>query len=90
MNDETILVDGAGSYGSYLFGLSNHQDKGIIKGSGFGRQNLFLNAKYNITDRFTAHFYNNMTIANRNGRYSGEYSRDLTLPVVGSEDFFYG
>ncbi|MBN8786242.1 MAG: TonB-dependent receptor plug domain-containing protein [Terrimonas sp.] len=88
MNDETLLVDGAGSYGSYLFGLSNHQDKGIIKGSGFGRQNLFLNAKYNITDRFTAHFYNNMTMANRNGRYSGEYSRDLILPVVGSEEFF--
>lgn len=88
INDETLLVDGAGSYGSYLFGLSNHQDKGIIKGSGFGRQNLFLNAKYNITDRFSAHFYNNMTLASRNGRYTGEYSRDLTLPVVGSEEFF--
>ncbi|MFT3748388.1 MAG: TonB-dependent receptor plug domain-containing protein [Agriterribacter sp.] len=88
VHDQTLLVDGAGSYGSYLFGLSNHQDKGIIKGSGFGRQNLFLNAKYNITDRFTAHFYNNMTIANRNGRYAGEYNRDLTLPVVGSEEFF--
>ncbi|MBN8856732.1 MAG: TonB-dependent receptor plug domain-containing protein, partial [Sphingobacteriales bacterium] len=88
INDETLLVDGAGSYGSYLFGLSNHQDKGIIKGSGFGRQNLFLNAKYNITDRFSAHFYNNMTLANRNGRYTGEYSRDLILPVVGSEEFF--
>lgn len=88
INDETLLVDGAGTYGSYLFGLSNHQDKGIIKGSGFGRQNLFLNAKYNITDRFSAHFYNNMTLANRNGRYTGEYSRSMTLPVVGSEEFY--
>lgn len=88
INDESVLVDGAGSYGSYLFGLSNHQDKGIIKGSGFGIQSLFLNAKYNITDRFSAHFYNNMALASRNGRYSGEYSRDLTLPVVGDEEFF--
>lgn len=88
INDESLLVDGAGTYGSYLFGLSNHQDKGIINGSGFGRQNLFLNAKYNITDHFSAHFYNNMTLASRNGRYAGEYDRDMTLPVVGSEEFF--
>lgn len=88
VHDQALIVDGAGSYGSYLFGLSNHQDKGIIKGSGFGRQSLFLNAKYNITDRFSAHFYNNMALASRNGRYGGEYSRDLTLPVVGDEAFF--
>ncbi|MCC6289593.1 MAG: TonB-dependent receptor plug domain-containing protein [Chitinophagaceae bacterium] len=88
VHDQTLIVDGAGSYGSYLFGLSNHQDKGIIKSSGFGRQSLFLNAKYNITDRFTAHFYNNMSIANRKGRYAGEYSRDLTLPVVGDEGYY--
>ena len=88
VHDQAVIVDGAGSYGSYLFGLSNHQDKGIIKGSGFGRQSLFLNAKYNITDRLSAHFYNNMALASRNGRYEGEYSRDLTLPVVGDEAFF--
>ncbi|HRP54916.1 TonB-dependent receptor plug domain-containing protein [Agriterribacter sp.] len=88
VHGQTLLVDGAGSYGSYLFGLSNHQDKGIIKNTGFGSQSLFLNAKYNITDRFTAHFYNNMALANRNGRYAGEYSRNLTLPVVGDEAFF--
>lgn len=85
VHDQTVLVDGAGSYGSYLFGLSNHQDKGIIKDSRFGSQSLFLNAKYNISDRLTAHFYNNMAIANRKGRYAGEYNRDLTLPVVGDE-----
>ncbi len=88
VNGESVLVDGSGSYGSYLFGLSNHQDKGIIKGSGFGSQSLFLNAKYNITDRFSAHFYNNMALANRKGRYAGEYSRNLTLPVIGDEEFF--
>lgn len=88
VHDQALIVDGAGSYGSYLFGLSNHQDKGIIRGSGFGRQSLFLNAKYNITDRLSAHFYNNMALASRNGRYEGEYSRDLTLPVVGDEAFF--
>ncbi|HTN06010.1 TonB-dependent receptor plug domain-containing protein [Agriterribacter sp.] len=88
VHDESVLVDGAGSYGSYLFGLTNHQDKGIIGNTGFGRQSLFLNAKYNITDRFSAHFYNNMALASRNGRYGGEYSRDLTLPVVGDEAFF--
>jgi TonB-dependent starch-binding outer membrane protein SusC len=88
VHNQTVLVDGAGSYGSYLFGLSNHQDKGIIKGSSFGSQSLFLNAKYNITERFSAHFYNNMALGSRNGRYSGEYSRDLTLPVVGDEKFY--
>jgi hypothetical protein len=29
-----------------------------------------------------------MALASRNGRYEGEYSRDLTLPVVGDEAFF--
>lgn len=88
VHEETLVVDGAGDYGSYLFGLSNHQDNGVINHSGFGRQSLFLNAKYNITKRFSAHFYNNMALANRNGSYAGEYSRDLTVPVVGSEQNF--
>lgn len=88
IHEQSVLVDGAGSYGSYLFGLTNHQDKGIINNTKFGRQSLFLNAKYNITDRFSAHFYNNMALTNRKGRYAGEYSRDLTLPVVGDEEFF--
>ena len=38
VHGQTLLVDGAGSYGSYLFGLTNHQDKGIIKSTGFGSQ----------------------------------------------------
>ncbi|MGN6438283.1 MAG: TonB-dependent receptor plug domain-containing protein [Agriterribacter sp.] len=88
IHDQSVIVDGAGSYGSYLFGLTNHQDKGIINNTGFGRQSLFLNAKYNITDRFSAHFYNNLALTNRKGRYAGEYSRDLILPVVGDEEFF--
>lgn len=88
IHEQTVMVDGSGSYGSYLFGLTNHQDKGIIKGSNFGRQSIFLNAKYNITDRFSAHFYNNMTLTNRKGRYMGEYNRVLTLPVVGDELYF--
>ena len=88
VNEQNVLVDGAGSYGSYLFGLSSHQDKGIIKNTGFGSQSLFLNAKYNITERFSAHFYNNLALANRKGRYAGEYSRDFTLPVIGDEAFF--
>ncbi|MGN6491642.1 MAG: TonB-dependent receptor plug domain-containing protein [Agriterribacter sp.] len=88
IHDQSVMVDGAGSYGSYLFGLTNHQDKGIINNTGFGRQSLFLNAKYNITDRLSAHFYNNLALANRKGRYAGEYSRDLTLPVIGDETFF--
>lgn len=88
IHDQSVMVDGAGSYGSYLFGLTNHQDKGIINNTGFGRQSLFLNAKYNITDRFSAHFYNNLALTNRKGRYAGEYSRDLILPVVGDEEFF--
>lgn len=67
VSEQNLLVDGAGTYGSYLFGLSNHQDQGVIKNSGYGSQSLFLNAKYNITDRFSAHFYNNMALSNRRG-----------------------
>lgn len=88
INEQNVLVDGAGSYGSYMFGLSNHQDQGIIKSSGFGSQSLFLNAKYNISDRFSAHFYNNMALSSRKGRYAGEYSKDFSLPVIEDETFF--
>lgn len=87
-HEQSVIVDGSGSYGSYLFGLSNHQDKGVIKSSRFGRQSLFLNAKYKITDRFSAHFYNNLALSSRNGRYIGEYGRKMVLPVVGDEEFF--
>ncbi len=88
IHEQSLMVDGAGNYGSYLFGLSNHQDKGIIKNTGFGRQSLFLNAKYRITDRFSAHFYNNLALSSRKGRYIGEYGREMVLPVVGDEEFF--
>ncbi|MBE9586447.1 TonB-dependent receptor plug domain-containing protein [Mucilaginibacter sp. JRF] len=87
VNEQNVMVDGAGDFGSYLFGLSNYQDKGYIKDSGFSRQSLFLNAKYNITKKFSAHFYNNLSLANRNGRYAGEFSRELLLPVVNDEGF---
>lgn len=88
VHEQNVLVDGAGTYGSYLFGLTNHSDQGIIKNTGFGRQSLFLNAKYNISDRFSAHFYNNLALANRNGRYAGEYDRNTPFPVIADETFF--
>lgn len=87
INEQSVIVDGNGDYGSYLFGLTNYQDKGYIKESGFGRQSLFLNAKYNITPKFSAHFYNNLSLANRNGRYAGEFNREMPLPVISNEDF---
>lgn len=88
VNEQNIIVDGGGDFGSYLFGLTNYQDKGTIKDSGFGRQSLFLNARYNISKEFSAHFFNNLALANRNGRYAGEFNRDLLLPVVNDESFF--
>lgn len=87
VNEQDLMVDGQGDFGSYLFGLTNYQDKGYIKGSGSGRQSLFLNAKYNITKNFSAHFYNNFSLANRNGRYAGEFNRELPLPVINDEGF---
>jgi hypothetical protein len=87
VDEQNVMVDGGGDYGSYLFGLTNYQDKGYIKNSGFNRQSLFLNAKYNISKKFTAHFYNNLALANRNGRYAGEFSRELPLPVISDEGF---
>jgi len=87
INEQSITVDGSGDYGSYLFGLTNHQDKGYIKDSDFGRQSLFLNAKYNITKKFSAHFYNNFALAKRNGRYAGEFNREMLLPVINDEGF---
>ncbi|RZM22543.1 MAG: hypothetical protein EOO88_29090 [Pedobacter sp.] len=88
VTEQNVMVDGGGDYGSYLFGLTNYQDKGYIKESGFNRQSLFLNAKYNISKKFSAHFYNNLALANRNGRYAGEFNRELPLPVVNDEGFF--
>ncbi len=88
IHEQNILVDGGGDFGSYLFGLNNHQDGGVVKSSSFGRQSLFLNAKYNISPRLTARFYNNLALASREGRYAGEYNRELLLPVIGDESFF--
>ncbi len=88
VHEQSILVDGGGDYGSYLFGLNNYTDEGLLKSTKFGRQSLFLNAKYNITPKLTAHFYNNLSLANRDSRYAGEYNRAFTLPVIGDETFF--
>lgn len=88
VHEQSILVDGGGDYGSYLFGLNNYSDEGLLKSTKFGRQSLFLNAKYNISPKLTAHFYNNLALTNRDGRYAGEYNRDFTLPVVEDETFF--
>jgi len=87
VNEQSLTVDGSGDYGFYLFGLTNYQDKGYIKESGFGRQSLFLNAKYKITPKFSAHFYNNFSLANRDGRYAGEFNREMPLPVINDEEF---
>jgi hypothetical protein len=88
VNEQNIIVDGAGDYGSYLFGLTNYQDKGAIKDADFGRQSLFLNARYRISERLSAHFFNNLALANGNGRYAGQFNRNLLLPVVDDEKFF--
>lgn len=88
VHEQDIMVDGGGDFGSYLFGLNNYQDRGALKSGSFSRQSLFLNAKYNITPKFTAHFYNNLSIAGRDGRYAGEYSREIFLPVIDDEAFF--
>lgn len=87
VSEQNVIVDGSGDYGSYLFGLTNYKDKGYIKDSGFGRQSLFLNAKYNITPKFSAHFYNNFSLARKDGRYAGEFNREMVLPVVSDEGF---
>lgn len=88
INEQNLIVDGAGEFGSYLFGLTNYQDKGVIKDANSGRQSLFLNAKYNISKKFSAHFYNNMALTNGNGRYAGDFNRNLNLPVIENESFF--
>jgi hypothetical protein len=88
VHEQSIMVDGGGDYGSYLFGLNNYSDEGVLKSTKFGRQSLFLNAKYNITPKLTAHFYNNLALTNRDSRYAGEYNREFTLPVVDDEAFF--
>ncbi|MGV8880324.1 MAG: TonB-dependent receptor plug domain-containing protein [Sphingobacteriaceae bacterium] len=87
VNEQNVMVDGGGDFGSYLFGLTNYQDKGYIKDAGFGRQSLFLNAKYNISKKLSAHFYNSLALAKKDGRYAGEFNRDLPLPVIGDEGF---
>lgn len=87
VNEQNVTVDGSGDFGSYLFGLTNYQDEGYIKESNFGRQSLFLNAKYQITPKFSAHFYNNLSLTRRDGRYAGEFNREMVLPVVNDEGF---
>ncbi|WP_025764199.1 TonB-dependent receptor plug domain-containing protein [Dyadobacter tibetensis] len=88
IHDQSILVDGGGDYGSYLFGMNNHSDEGVLKSTKFNRQSLFLNAKYNITPKLRAHFYNNLALTHRNGRYAGEYDRTFKVPAVEDESYF--
>ena len=88
IHEENVIIDGGGSYGTYLFGLNNHTDEGIIKDAKYNRQSLFFNAKYNITEKFTTQFYNNFTLARRDGRYAGDLNRSLPLPRVEDEEFF--
>ena len=88
VHDQNVIVDGGGSYGSYLFGLSNHYDSGVLDDTKFERQSLFFNAKYNITDKFTAQFFNDLALTDRYGRYAGEYDRELSRPVIEDEEYF--
>ncbi len=88
VHEQNVMIDGGGDYGSYLFGINNHSDAGIIDGTTYSRQSLFFNAKYHITDKFTTRFYNNLALVGRDGRYAGESVRDLVLPVIESERFF--
>lgn len=88
INEQSAVIDGGGEYGSYMFGLNNYKSSGTIKDADFNRQALFLNAKYNISEALSMHFYNNFAMANKNGRYSGEYSRDLTSDILKDESFF--
>jgi|GEM_PF-2417512 TonB-dependent starch-binding outer membrane protein SusC len=87
-HDENLIVDGGGNYGSYLFGLGNHYDGGVVNDTHTEQQSLLFNANYNITNAFTAQIFNNLALASRDGRYAGEYDRSLDLPVVADEKFF--
>lgn len=88
IHEENIIIDGGGTYGSYLYGVSNHTDEGVIDQLIFSRQSIFFNAKYNISKKFTTQFYNNFTLAGRDGRYAGDLNRALTLPRVYDEEFY--
>lgn len=85
---QRAIIDGGGEFGSYLFGVENHGDRGTIAGTGLSQQTLFLNAVYRISDRLDAQFYSNLTLANRAGRYAGEYDRQFALPVIADEEQF--
>ncbi len=88
IHEENILIDGGGTYGSYLFGLNNHSDEGIIEDLSYNRQSIFLNAKYKISKKFSTRFYNNLSLAKREGRYAGDQNRMLTSPRVLDEEFY--
>ncbi len=86
LQEQNLLIDGGGNFGSYFFGINNYKSKGGIKNSGFSRQNLFLNAKYNISDPFTLIFYGNISLLNRKGSYNGQYNP--SLKEIYDESFF--
>ena len=88
IQEQSAMVDGGGSYGSYRFGLNNYKSAGGLKDADFNRQSLFLNARYTISEALSMQFYNNFALANRNGRYSGEYARDLSKTSIPDESQF--
>lgn len=87
-HSQQAIIDGGGDFGSYLFGVTNYQDNGAAAETKFTQQSLFLNATYHISKRLEAQFYSNLTLANRKGRYAGEYERGLPRPVLRDETFF--
>ncbi|NGM64116.1 TonB-dependent receptor [Sphingobacterium sp. SGR-19] len=88
IHEQYISIDGGGDYGSYLFGLNNYNAAGGIENSGYQRQNLFVNAKYKISEPFYIRFYSNLALADREGRYAGQYNRDLSASELADEGFF--
>lgn len=87
-HSQQAIIDGGGEFGSYLFGVTNYQNNGAVAETKFTQQSLFLNATYHISERLDAQFYSNLTLANRAGRYAGEYERGLPRPVLRDEAFF--
>ncbi|GGC23885.1 SusC/RagA family TonB-linked outer membrane protein [Parapedobacter defluvii] len=87
-HSQQAIIDGGGDFGSYLFGVTNYQDNGAAAETKFTQQSLFLNATYHISNQLKAQFYSNLTLANRKGRYAGEYERGLPRPVLRDEAFF--
>ena len=73
----TVTLDNASSRGSYLLSYTNYKQNGLLPNSELKKDNVLLNATWNVNDKLTASGSANYTLNKGLGRNSTGYSDNI-------------